>query len=280
MARRKLANRRLAGQTAWISGATKGIGEGTALLFAEEGANVALIGRDESDGARVVRTIKRRGGQALFAPCDVAREQEVRTSLEQTVATFGGLQILVNNAGIVDVRMLHDYTEEQWNHVMDVNVKSLFFAFKHAFAYLRKNKRSYVVNVGSISSFVGQSSTPVYTTSKGAVLQLSRSIALDYARYGIRCNCVCPGITDTPMLRQHLNATPDPEAHLAQRLNRVPLNVALTPADVAKSILYLCCEDSAGVTGTSLIVDAGYLATAEWDCSRLKRRNLPRKACR
>jgi NAD(P)-dependent dehydrogenase (short-subunit alcohol dehydrogenase family) len=267
MAKAKPANRRLEGQTAWISGATKGIGEGAALLFAEAGARVAVIGRNEIDGRRVTRAIKRKGGRAIFIPCDVAREEEIRASIEQTASTFGGLQILVNNAGIVDVRMLHDYTEAQWNHVMDVNVKSLFFAFKHAFPYLRKNKRSYVVNVGSISSFVGQSGTPVYTASKGAVLQLSRSIALDYARYGIRCNCVCPGITDTPMLRQHLNATPDPDAHLAQRLNRVPLNIALSPTDVAKSILYFCCEDSVGITGTSLIVDAGYLAAAEWDCS-------------
>jgi NAD(P)-dependent dehydrogenase (short-subunit alcohol dehydrogenase family) len=166
--------------------------------------------------------------------------------------------------------MLHDYTAEQWDRVMDVNVKSMFFAFKHAFPHLRKNRRAYVVNVGSISSFVGQSGTPVYTASKGAVLQLSRSIALDYARYGIRCNCVCPGITDTPMLRQHLNATSDPEAHLAARLNRVPLKVALTPSDVAKSILYFSCEDSVGITGTSLIVDAGYLAAAEWDCSAIR----------
>ena len=262
-----MAKGKLAGQTAWISGATKGIGEGAALLFAREGAAVAVIGRNEDDGRRVLRAIKRKGGKAIFIRCDVAREEDVRASIEQTVSAFGGLQILVNNAGIVDVRMLHDYTAEQWDRVMDVNVKSIFYAFKHAFPHLRKNRRGYVVNLGSISSFVGQSGTPVYTASKGAVLQLSRSIALDYARYGIRCNCVCPGITDTPMLRQHLNAASDPEALLAERLNRVPLNVALTPADVAKSVLYFSCEDSAGITGTSLIVDAGYLAAAEWDCS-------------
>jgi NAD(P)-dependent dehydrogenase (short-subunit alcohol dehydrogenase family) len=261
---------KLAGQTAWISGATKGMGEGAALLFAREGAAVAVIGRNEDDGRRVVRAIKRKGGKAIFIRCDVTREEEVRTSIEQTVAVFGGLQILVNNAGLVDVRMLHDYTAEQWDRVMDVNVKSMFFAFKHAFPHLRENRRSYVVNVGSISSLVGQSGTPVYTASKGAVLQLSRSIALDYARYGIRCNCVCPGITDTPMLREHLNAASDPEALLAERLNRVPLNVALTPADVAKAMLYFSCEDSAGITGTSLVVDAGYLAAAEWNCSALR----------
>src|SRR5208283_2153047 len=133
----------------------------------------------ENDGRRVLRAIKRKGGEAIFVRCDVTREEEVRASIGQTVAAFGGLQILVNNAGIVDVRMLHDYTAEQWDRVMDVNVKSMFFAFKHAFAHLRKNRRGYVVNVGSISSLVGQSGTPVYTASKGAVLQLSRSIALD-----------------------------------------------------------------------------------------------------
>jgi NAD(P)-dependent dehydrogenase (short-subunit alcohol dehydrogenase family) len=265
-----MAKGKLVGQTAWISGATKGIGEGAALLFAREGAAVAVIGRDENDGRRVVSAIKRKRGKAVFIRCDVTREEEVRASIDQTVAAFGGLQILVNNAGIVDVRMLHDYTAEQWDRVMDVNLKSMFYAFKHAFPHLRQNPRGYVVNIGSISSLVGQSGTPVYTASKGAVLQLSRSIALDYARYGIRCNCVCPGITDTPMLRQHLNAVSDPEAHLAERLNRVPLNVALTPADVAKSILYFSCEDSAGITGTSLIVDAGYLAAAEWNSSAIR----------
>lgn len=264
-----MSTRRLEGQVAWISGATKGIGEGAAVLFAEEGAAVTVVGRDEKDGARVLRAIRRKGGKAVFHRCDVTNEAAVRDSITQTVAEFGKLNILVNNAGIVDVRMLHEYTEEAWDRVMNINVKSMFFAFKHAFPYLKKQKRSYVVNLGSISSFVGQSSTPVYTASKGAVLQLTKSIALDYARYGIRCNCVCPGITDTPMLRTHLNASGDPEGMLATRLNRVALNVALTPRDVARSILYFSCEDSAGITGTSLIVDCGYLAAAEWDCNAL-----------
>lgn len=257
---------KLHGQVAWISGGTKGIGEGTAKLFAREGAAVAVIGRSEKDGKRVVDEITRQGGKALFIKCDVTKAEDVSKSVDSTVQTFGGLQILVNNAGIIDIKELHEYTEEEFDRVMDVNVKSMFLAFKYAFPYLRRNKSSYVVNVGSISSFVGQSSTPVYTASKGAVLQLSRSIGLDYARYGIRSNCVCPGITDTPMLHRHLDTSPDPEGHLAGRLRRVPLGTILTPEDVAKSILFFSCEDSAGVTATSLIVDGGYLAAAEWDC--------------
>lgn len=261
---------RLQGQVAWISGGTKGIGEGTARLFAKEGASVAIIGRSEKDGKRVVDEITSHGGKALFIKCDVTKAEDVSKAIDLTVQNFGGLQILINNAGIVDVKELHQYTEEEFDWVLDVNVKSMFLAFKYAFPHLRKNKRSYVVNVGSISSFVGQSSTPVYTTSKGAVLQLSRSIGLDYARYGIRSNCVCPGITDTPMLHQHLDTTPDPGGHLVERLRRVPLGTILTPEDVAKSILFFSCEDSAGVTATSLIVDGGYLAAAEWDCNICK----------
>lgn len=256
---------RLANQVAWISGATKGIGAGTARLFAKEGAAVAVIGRHVQDGQRVVEGIKRAGGRSLSCRCDVTRAEEVQASIEATVDAFGKLDILVNNAGIVDVKALHQYTEEEYDRVMAVNVKSMFLAFKYAFPHLRRQQRSYVVNVGSISSFVGQDSTPVYTASKGAVLQLSRSIGLDYARYGIRCNCVCPGITDTPMLRQHLDASPDPEGHLAERLRRVPLGTILTPEDIARSILFFACEDSAGITGTSLIIDGGYLAAAEWD---------------
>jgi NAD(P)-dependent dehydrogenase (short-subunit alcohol dehydrogenase family) len=148
---------------------------------------------------------------------------------------------------------------------MDVNVKSMFFALKHALSYLRRRKAACIVNVGSISSFVGQALTPVYTTSKHAIVGLTKSMALDYAADGIRCNCVCPGITDTPMLREHLNTQPDPEAALAARLRRVPLGVSLTPKDVARTILFLGCDDSSGITGATLIIDAGYLTAAEWD---------------
>ncbi|HET6323505.1 MAG TPA: SDR family oxidoreductase, partial [Planctomycetaceae bacterium] len=173
--------------------------------------------------------------------------------------------ILVNCAGIVHVKPLHEYAVEEWDTLMAVNLRSIFFSIKHGIGHLRRYPRSYMVNIGSISSYVGQAGTPAYTASKGAVLLLSQSIALDYAADGLRCNCVCPGITDTPMLRHHLHAAADPAATLAKRLHRVPLGRALTPDDVARTVLYLSCEDSAGVTGTSVIVDGGYLAAAEWE---------------
>ena len=256
--------RRLENKVAWISGATSGIGEATARLFASEGAMVALAGRRFALGRRIAAEIKAQGGEALAVSCDVSNERQVRASIRQTVKYFGRLDILVNNAGMVHIKPLHEYTEAQWDNVMDVNVKSMFFAVKHALPHLRRAGRGYIVNVGSISSFVGQALTPVYTTSKHAIVGLTKSIALDYAADGIRCNCVCPGITDTPMLREHLNATDNPEATLSARLGRVPMGVALTPLDVARSILFFSCDDSAGVTGTSLVIDGGYLGAAEW----------------
>jgi len=256
---------KLNGKVAWISGATSGIGEAVARLFALEGAKVALTGRRIGLGKRIAAEIKAEGGEALALACDVSSESQVRESIRRTVTHFKRLDILVNNAGMVHVKPLHQYTEREWDRVMSVNVKSMFFALKHAMPYLRRARRSYVVNVGSISSFVGQALTPVYSTSKHAVVGLTRSIALDYAGDGIRCNCVCPGITDTPMLREHLNTQPDPARALAKRLGRVPLGIALTPMDIAKSILFLSCDDSSGITGTTLVIDAGYLTAAEWD---------------
>jgi len=251
--------RRLEGQTAWISGAASGIGAATARLFAEEGANVALVDISADWG------VFARATAAVFIQADVSVEDQVRDSLAQTVARFEGLHIIVNCAGLVHVKLLHEYDEADWDRLMGVNLKSIFFSVKHGLQHLKRHLRSYVVNVGSISSFVGQAATPAYTASKAAALGLSRSIALDYAAIGLRCNCVCPGITDTPMLREHLDKTPDPQAALARRLRRVPMRSALTPQDIARAVLYLSCEDSAGVTGTSLVVDGGYLAAAEWD---------------
>ena len=257
--------KRLDGQIAWIGGGASGMGEAAAELCAEEGAKVVVADIQVERGQEVVERITGHGGQAIFL--DVAREDAVRESIEKTVEHFGGLQSIINCAGIVHVAPLHEYSEQEWDLLMGVNVKSIFFTIKHGIPHLRQNQRSYMVNIGSIGSFIGQGLTPAYIASKHAVLGLSRNIALDYAADGLRCNCICPGITDTPMLRFHLSTTPDPEATLASRLRRVPMGVALTPMDIARAVLYFSCEDSAGITGTSLVVDGGYLTPAEWETS-------------
>ena len=256
---------RLAGQVAWISGGASGIGAATARVFADEGAAVVIADVGDATGKQVADEITSNGGNTVYCSCDVSDGDSVAQSIATTVQRFGGLNIVVNCAGIVHVGLLHEYSEADWDRLMGVNLKGIFFSLKHAFPHFSRNERSYMINVGSISSLVGQRATPAYTTSKGAVLSLTQSIALDYAATGLRCNCVCPGITDTPMLRKHLNTTPDPDETLRQRVRRVPTNQAMRSDDVARTIRYLACEDSAGVTGTSIVVDGGYLAAAEWD---------------
>jgi len=256
---------RLQNQVAWISGAASGMGEAIARLFAQEGAAVTLVDVQADKGRSIASEIRGEGGQASFIECDVSQEMQVRDSIEQTAGEFGGLHALVNCAGIVQVKLLHQLDEADWDRLMDINVKSIFLSIKHGIAHLKKNSRSYVVNIGSVGSFVGQSATPAYSASKGAVLMLSKAIALDYAADGVRCNCVCPGITDTPMLREHLNINSDPKSALQNRLRRVPMGVPLMPNDIARAVRYFSCEDSAGVTGTSLVVDGGYLSAAEWE---------------
>jgi NAD(P)-dependent dehydrogenase (short-subunit alcohol dehydrogenase family) len=258
---------RLTGQVAWISGAASGIGAATARLFANEGASVVIADVLDEKGQHLANEINSKGSNALYSHCDVSQSDQVQSSIQSTVENNGGLQIIVNCAGIVHIGPLHEYSESDWDALMQVNLKSIFFSLKHAYPYLRNNRHSYMVNIGSISSFVGQKATPAYTTSKGAMLSLTRSIALDYASIGLRCNSVCPGITDTPMLREHLDSTTDPEQFLRERIRRVPINRALQPEEIARSILYLSCEDSAGVTGTSIVVDGGYLSAAEWDAT-------------
>lgn len=255
---------KLSGKVAWISGGASGMGEATARLFADEGAAVAIVDVQREPGEALAKSVNDRGGRATFVHTDVRYEDQIARSIDATVAAFGALSIVVNCAGIVHVKQLHEYSEAEWDELMGVNVKSIFFSIKHGLAHLTKHPRSYMVNIGSIGSFVGQANTPAYTTSKGAVLQLSRSIALDYAALGLRCNCVCPGITDTPMLRYHMSKAPDPAGALAERLRRVPMGTSLSSHDIAKAVLYLSCEDSSGVTGASLVIDGGYLAAAEW----------------
>ncbi len=247
------------------------MGQAAAERFTKEGAAVVLADVQDDLGKRVAENIQDAGGHAQYHQCDVSRADEVATSIATAVKTFGGLQIVVNCAGIVHVSPLHEYEEAEWDRLMGVNVKSIYFSLKYGIEHLKKNKRSYMVNIGSVGSFIGQAQTPAYITSKHAVLGLSRSIALDYAADGLRCNCICPGITDTPMLRYHLSKADDPEGALAKRLRRVPTGVALTPEDIARSILYLSCEDSAGITGTSLVVDGGYTTAAEWETGNVTR---------
>lgn len=252
------------GHVAFVTGAASGIGFGIATAFATEGAHVALVDIDIAEGERALAKLRDLGERCRFFQCDVSSEDEVRETVHKVAVEFGAIDHLVNNAGIVLVKCIEETTEAEWDRVMGVNVKSIFLSVKHLLPALRRSRSGTIVNIGSVSSFVGQKQTPAYVASKGAVSMLSKALALDLSADGIRVNCVCPGITDTPMLHQHMKEEGDHDDALRARLHRVPLGRILTPDDIAAAVLFLSGTTSAGITGTDLLVDAGYLAAAEW----------------
>ncbi len=256
---------KLEGKVAIVTGAASGIGLASAFAFAREGARVVIVDVNRGRGEQAVEKIITEGGEAVFECADISREVVVSQIVADTVARWGRIDILFNNAGVVLVKPLEETTEAEWDRLMAINVKAAFLTIKHVVPHMRRAGRGVILNTGSIASFVGQLNTPAYTASKGAIALLTKSLALDYGRDGIRVNCLCPGITDTPMLREHLGDGPEGEAKIRSRLSRVPLGALLKPEDLARAALYLVSDDSAGITGITHIVDGGLLSAAEFD---------------
>jgi NAD(P)-dependent dehydrogenase (short-subunit alcohol dehydrogenase family) len=255
---------KLANKVAIVTGAAQGIGLGIARVFTAEGAQVVLSDVNDVAGAAAAAELRSGGGQVVYVHADVAQEADIRRLVAAAVEHFGRLDIVVNNAGIVAVQTVEESSVEDWDRVMAINVRAIFLTTKHAVPHLRVAGGGSILNVASVSSFVGQQGTPAYCASKGAALMLTKSLALDYSPERIRVNCICPGITDTPMLRYHARHADDPDAHLRRRLERVPSGEMLYPEDMGRAAAFLCSDEAAGITGTSLVVDGGYIACAEF----------------
>ncbi len=250
----------LAGKIALVTGAASGIGRATALLFAREGAAVAVVDRDQAGGQAVVQEIVDEGGRAIFLRCDVSQAADCQRAVQETVTTLGGLDILVNNAGIIRRADVLETTEEEWDRVMAVNVKSVFLMSKYAVPVMAGRGGGVIVNTGSGWGLVGGRDAVAYCAAKGAVVNLTRAMAIDHGAQKIRVNCVCPGDTDTAMLRDEARQLGAPEREFLVEAADRPLRRIGTPEDIAQAVLYLASDASSFVTGTTLVVDGGGLA--------------------
>jgi len=251
---------RLRGQVALITGGASGIGRATASLFAREGAAVSVVDLDEVRGQAVVQMIVDGGGQAIFMRCDVSQSADCQRAVQRTVDELGSLDILFNNVGIIRRATVLDTTEEEWDRVMAVNVKSIFLLSKYAVPVMARSGGGTIVNIGSGWGLVGGRRAISYCASKGAVVNMTRAMALDHGEQNIRVNCICPGDTDTPMLRNEARQLgQSDEQFLAEAADR-PLQRIGRPEDIAQAVLYLASDASAFVTGATLVVDGGGLA--------------------
>lgn len=236
-------------KTIVITGAAKGIGASCARLFYEAGANVALIDIANDESAIVSK-------RWLFINCDISSEIQVKETFEKIQTHFSSVDILVNNAGIQRYGSVTETSADEWDLVMNVNLKSLFLCSKYAIPFMMQNKKGVIINMASVQAFVSQPKVAAYTTAKTAILGLTRSIAVDYSP-NIRCVAVCPGTIDTPMLRDSFALSPHPdevlqeciEMHLTKRIG--------TPDEVAELVMYLTDDKASFITGQAIRIDGG-----------------------
>ena len=247
---------RISEKVAIITGAASGIGRTTAILFAKEGGKVIVADQNGVGGNETVEMIRSDGGQAIFERVNVTSATDIQNMVETTINTYGKLNILVNNAGIAIRLPVVDLPEEDWDRNIDVNLKSIYLSSKYAIPRMIENKGGSIVNIASIYGIVGGRIRAAYTASKGGVVNLTRSIALDYALHKIRVNCGCPGFVNTPLLKNILK-TPEEYQALA---DLHPMGRLGDMLEIAQGILYLASDASSFVTGIALPIDGGYTA--------------------
>ena len=247
---------RVAGKVALISGGAGGIGAATAKLLAEEGAAVVIADLLEDEGRATEAMIAESGGKAMFVNLDVTSEDSWDNAVQAAVSSFGKLDILVNNAGVSLRFGVEQTSAQEWDAVMDVNVKGVFLGTKAAIPEMRKSGGGSIINISSIYGLVGRAPSAAYHASKGAVRLFNKSTALQYASENIRAHSVHPGFVDSPMTQAFHD---NPEIH-NERVAKMPLGRMGQPEDIAAGILYLASDESSFVTGAELVIDGGMTA--------------------
>lgn len=245
-------------KVALVTGGSFGIGRATALAFAAEGARVVVADIDARGGEDTVATIRRLNGDALFVRTDVSKNDQVAALLGSTLGAYGRLNYAFNNAGIEGVMATtQDCTEENWDRILAVNLKSVWLCMKHELPQMLRQGHGSIVNCASIAGLVGFATAPAYVASKHGVVGLTRTAALENAKLGVRVNAVCPGIIRTPMIERATGGNPEIEA---QFLAGQPIGRMGTPEEVASAVLWLCSDGASLMTGQAIAVDGGWVA--------------------
>jgi cyclopentanol dehydrogenase len=248
---------RVEGKVAFVTGGAMGMGREHALLLAEEGATIVVNDVDEEGGRQTVADINAQGGQALFIGFDVAKLSEWRHAVERAMNAFGRVDVLVNNAGILLFKPVHETTEEELDRILDVNVKGVFWGIQAVLPAMQAAGRGSIINISSIYGLVGAPTAAAYETSKGAVRLLTKAAATDYAQFNIRVNSVHPGVIRTPMTKDILVTDQSTQDILRTAILRRPAE----PKEVSWAVLFLASDESSYMTGSEVVVDGGYSAT-------------------
>ena len=246
------------GKVAVVTGGTSGIGKAATIALAQAGANVVVAGRRQAEGEETIRQIQASGGDSFFVATDVSKEADVQALIEKTMARYGRLDIAFNNAGVdQETTPLPEQTEATYDRIMDINVKGVWLSLKHEIPAMLKNGGGAIVNTSSGLGLVGAAGVPIYVASKHAVEGLTKSVALEYAKQGIRVNAVSPGLIQTEMLDRTVQTNTELIEYFKTTL---PMGRIGTPEEVVNAVLWLCSDASSFVTGHSLTVDGGYIA--------------------
>jgi NAD(P)-dependent dehydrogenase (short-subunit alcohol dehydrogenase family) len=232
-----------------ITGGTKGIGKACVELMCREGGKVSILDIDTNIQSEY-------GPAVAFYKTDVSKAVQVQNTITKAIAAFGDIDVLVNNAGIVKYATVTEATEEEWDLILNVNLKSAFLCAKYCIPSMVKKGKGVVINVASVQAFISQQKVAAYTTSKSALLGLTRSIAVDYAPH-IRCVAVCPGTVDTPMLREAIKQSPDPDEVYQECIDMHLLKKLATPEEVAELISFLASDKASFITGQAYRIDGG-----------------------
>jgi len=260
IAERAAALLSLDGRVAMVTGAASGIGRGIALRLAEMGASVVVLDVDEANGCKTVAMVEELGATASFLSCDVRLAAECHRSVESVIERWGKLDILCNCAGVIIRKDVVDLTEDEWDLVLDVTLKSIYLISHEVIPHMIRNRGGSIINIGSGWSLKGGPRAAAYCAAKGGVVNLTRAMAIDHGKHNVRLNCVCPGDVETPMLLDEcVQLGENKETFLREAANR-PLARVGRPEDIANAVLFLASPMSSWITGAALVVDGGGLA--------------------